>query len=88
MTKYVTKLPSRREEQCLNKLREVLAEYEEEFGMQVIMAITSQLVGNLVVLQDQRFMTSAEAMEIVGRNIEIGNALVVEQVQAADGVPN
>lgn len=40
----------------------------------VLLAIASYAVGQLVALQDQRKLTPAMAMEIVARNIEAGNA--------------
>lgn len=44
---------------------------------QEILAIASQLIGNLVALQDHRKYTAAQVMELVANNIEIGNAEVV-----------
>lgn len=42
-----------------------------------MLAIASQFVGQLIALQDQRVVTSAIALELVGRNIEIGNQGVI-----------
>jgi hypothetical protein len=43
-----------------------------------ILAIAAYTVGQLVALQDQRTVTPKLAMEIVARNIEAGNAHVIE----------
>lgn len=40
---------------------------------QEMLAIAANMVGKIIALQDQRTMTPAMAMEIVARNIEIGN---------------
>jgi hypothetical protein len=44
-----------------------------EMPAQRILAITSQFVGQLIALQDQRKITPDMAMQIVSENIEIGN---------------
>lgn len=48
---------------------------------QELLAIASQVVGMLVALQDQRIMTPAMAMEVVGANIETGNAIVLNNLR-------
>lgn len=51
----------------------VLAEYGSKMTAQELLAVTANLVGNLIACQDQRTMTPLVAMEIVTRNIEQGN---------------
>lgn len=48
-----------------------------------LLAIASNMVGKLVALQDQRATTTAQAMEVVSRNIEVGNRQVVEALTTA-----
>lgn len=48
-----------------------------------VLAIAANMVGKLIALQDQRTMTPAVAMEIVARNLEIGNQQVLEQLSRA-----
>lgn len=43
-----------------------------------MLAIAAQLVGNLIALQDQRSVTPAMAMDLVAKNIEVGNAAAIE----------
>jgi phage gp37-like protein len=50
-----------------------LLKKHEHLSAVEMLAVTSILVGQLIALQDQRTMTPAQAMEIVSRNIEIGN---------------
>ena len=50
-----------------------------------MLAIASNLVGKLIALQDQRTMTRDTAMEVVIRNIELGNRQAVEQVERTVG---
>lgn len=55
----------------------VLRKYADNLGAMGMLAVTAHLVGQLVAMQDQRKMTSAQAMELVASNIEVGNASVV-----------
>lgn len=50
-----------------------------------MLAIASNLVGKLIALQDQRTMTRDTAMEVVIRNIELGNRQAVAQVENTVG---
>lgn len=53
-----------------------------------MLALVSQLVGNLIALQDWRSMTSDRAILIVTRNIEAGNQEAMRGVATAGGVAN
>lgn len=50
-----------------------------------VLAIAANMVGKLVALQDQRRTTPEQAMEIVARNIEIGNRQVIDQLATEPG---
>lgn len=50
-----------------------------------ILAIASNMVGKLVALQDQRDTSPAMAMEVVARNIEMGNQQVLEGIATTKG---
>ena len=43
-----------------------------------MLAIASQFVGTLLALQDQRTMTAERGLDLIGKNIEIGNAMMIE----------
>lgn len=45
-----------------------------------ILAVASNMLGKLVALQDNTVMSSEEAMEIVVRNLQIGNQQAVERL--------
>lgn len=53
-----------------------------------MLAVASYFVGQLVALQDQRKITPAMAMEIVGSNIEAGNQQAMAEVRSAAGSTN
>jgi hypothetical protein len=44
------------------------------------LAVTANLLGKMIAMQDQRTVTPERAMEIVARNIELGNSQVIEQL--------
>jgi hypothetical protein len=51
----------------------IVRKYEGELSPSELLAIAANLTGKLVALQDQRTMTPELAMEIVSRNLELGN---------------
>lgn len=51
-----------------------------------MLAVASNMLGKLVAMQDQRTVSPAKAMEVVARNIEYGNQMVLEQIQQTRGV--
>lgn len=46
-----------------------------------LLAITAKVCGRLLALMDQRRYSPATAMEIVARNIEVGNAEVLNDLR-------
>ena len=52
-----------------------------------MLAGASQIVGNLIALQDQRKMTPDMALAIVQANIEAGNQQAMAEVMGAGGIP-
>ena len=50
-----------------------------------LLAIAANIVGKILAMQDQRTMSPAVGMEIIARNIEIGNERVLEQLLASKG---
>lgn len=50
-----------------------------------LLAIAANMLGKLVALQDQRTVTPAMAMDVVARNLELGNQQAMEQVSSAGG---
>ncbi|MBI1359834.1 MAG: hypothetical protein GC155_06060 [Alphaproteobacteria bacterium] len=77
--------PNQRHIDCMARLKAAL---DPALDAQEMLALVSQLVGNLIALQDQRKMTPDMAMQLVARNIEIGNAVAIDAVKSAGGAPN
>lgn len=58
----------------VDELKEVLKKHGQELSGLELLAITSHLVGTVIALQDKFTVTPMQAMDIVRRNIELGNA--------------
>jgi len=54
--------------------------YEQKLSPLEMLAVLSNMVGKLVALQDQRKVTPDLAMEVVARNLEIGNMQAMEEL--------
>jgi hypothetical protein len=67
----------------MDDLKAALAKHQH-LSPQEMLAIASQFVGNLTAMQDQRRYSAGQIMEMVGKNIEIGNA---EAIQSLLGNP-
>lgn len=61
-------------------LDKILRKYSKNATAQEILAIVSQMTGMVIALQDQRNMTSAQAMQIVMENIKVGNQTVIDNL--------
>lgn len=70
-------LPSAAHQEFMADIKAAMAKHPDLSAMEML-ALASQLVGNLVALQDQRAMTPAQAMEVVAQNIEEGNKVAIE----------
>jgi hypothetical protein len=68
----------------VNDLKAVIGRHTN-LSAQEMLAGASQLVGNLIGLQDQRTMTPDMAMEVVAANIETGNETVIEGLMDTKG---
>ena len=50
-----------------------------------LLAIAANMLGKLVALQDQRTVTPTMAMDVVIKNIELGNKQVLDQLDQSKG---
>ena len=57
----------------------VLRMHGAEMPPEELLAVAAYTVGQLIALQDQRTTTPDMAMEIVARNIELGNSEAIKQ---------
>ncbi len=50
-----------------------------------LLAVAANMLGKLVALQDQRTITPAMAMDLVAKNVEMGNQQVLDELQHSRG---
>lgn len=74
-----------RQKACMAKLKAAL---DPLLDGQEMLALVSQLVGNLIAVQDQRKLTPDMAMTLVAKNIEIGNLEAIREIASVSGVQN
>ena len=67
------------------ELSELLRRHGENASALEVLAISAQITGKLIALQDQSKVTKKHAMETVARNIELGNQQVIEALLQAKG---
>ena len=67
-----------------DELCAVVDKYTQRMSKIEILAIASNIVGKLVAMQDQMAFTPDQVMEIVAKNIELGNRQVISQLVRAE----
>lgn len=80
-----TYAPTPRMIACMAKMKAAIDPQLEPMEM---LALVSQLVGNLIALQDQRRITPEMAMIVVSQNIEVGNQEAIREVASIGGEAN
>ena len=77
-------LPTPQHEAFMGDLKAAIARHPRLTPPEML-ALTAQLVGNLIALQDQRRMTPDMAIQLVSENIEIGNRAVIDGLHSTKG---
>lgn len=72
-----------RHQAMYQELALVLKKHAEKMTAREVLAVLSNMVGKALAMQDQRTTTKHQALRIVQRNIEIGNAQMIEEVSGA-----
>ena len=72
-------------EEAYQDLCQLLNKYAGKMTPAEMMAVAANLLGKLMALQDQRTMTTAQALEIIKNNLELGNKQVVDQLMKGNG---
>jgi hypothetical protein len=80
-----TRGPSSVAKEFNDATKALLAEFNDKLSAMEMLAVTAHLVGVLIALQDQRKMTREMALELVGQNIEAGNAEAMKSVMTTEG---
>jgi methanogenic corrinoid protein MtbC1 len=78
--------PTAKHTACRDAMINAIRNEAADMDAAEILAIAAYTVGQLIALQDQRKMTPAQAMDIVAKNIEAGNAWAMQEVLSAKGM--
>jgi hypothetical protein len=70
--------PTSQSKKFQKALERVIGNEGKDLDSTIILAVTANLVGRLIAMQDQRKYTPAQVMKMVGENIEQGNLEVIE----------
>lgn len=62
----------------------LLRKHAGDLDAKEMLALSAHLTGQIIAMQDQRTVTRELALEIVGKNIEVGNSEAMAEVS---GVP-
>lgn len=63
----------------------LIRKHADKMSSLEVLAVAANMVGKLVALQDQRSVTSTMAMEIVIKNLELGNQQVMDDLHKIGG---
>lgn len=80
MTRFKSFAPSALHQRCRDAMIASIRKEAADMSAADILAIAAYTVGQLIALQDQRTMTPDQAMELVAKNIEAGNAHALAEV--------
>lgn len=71
---------SKEHQQLRDALIEAMRQTAADMPAEEILAVVSVFVGQLIAMQDQRRFTPGTIMQLVQRNIELGNRQAIEKL--------
>jgi hypothetical protein len=63
----------------------VMKKYGDDLSAIELLAITSVLLGQMIAVQDQTKYTSKQIMDLVAKNLELGNQEAVDNLMNSQG---
>ena len=67
------------------ELTVLLRRHGDEMSAEEMLAVAANLLGKLLAYQDQRTMTRERGLEIIIKNIELGNQQAIDAVMNSEG---
>jgi hypothetical protein len=68
------------------ELIELVNRHARHLSAAEILAVSANMVGKLLALQDQSSMTPHQGLELIGVNVEAGNRQAVDELRKTKGV--
>lgn len=73
--------PSKIAVECREAVLAAIQPFKEQLSALEILAILAYTLGQVIAMQDQRTVTKEMIWELVGANIEAGNAMVINELE-------
>lgn len=80
-----TVTPGPEHEVAYQEIVALCAKHKDSVSAEELLAIAANVVGKFLAHQDQRTMSKERALEIVIRNIELGNQQVIAELLQSKG---
>jgi hypothetical protein len=77
--------PKREHEVAYEDLVALVRKHADDVDGYELLAIAANMLGKLIALQDQRVVTPAMAMDVVAKNIEMGNEQAMREMSQTKG---
>lgn len=66
-------------------LAALLSKHKGKVSSLEMLAIAANMTGKIVAMQDQRTVTPQDAVDVVSKNMELGNAQVIAELSKTQG---
>jgi len=63
----------------------LVGRHKDKVSAVEMLAIAANMIGKLAAMQDQRTLTAEQVIDIIIKNIEVGNQQIIDQVKNAKG---
>ncbi len=66
-------------------LCKLVSKHADKLSALELLAVAANMIGKLVAMQDQRTVTRDKALDVVIKNLELGNVQVLDQLAGSKG---
>lgn len=84
MVDFIVQTDARHEE-MYQDLIALIRKYAQEDNAEEMLAISANIVGKIIAMQNQRTMSSKRALDIVTKNIVLGNEQILDGLHVPKG---
>lgn len=66
-------------------LCKLVSKHADKLSAIELLAVASNMIGKLIAMQDQRTVTRDKALDVLIKNLELGNVQVLDQLKGSKG---
>lgn len=66
-------------------LCKLISKHADNLSALELLAVASNMIGKLIAMQDQRTVTRDKALDVLIKNLELGNVQVLDQLKSSKG---